>query len=238
MKKFYEALYNKNVQKQIENKTLHHIEFPDEFDKNTQNEIINFIKTYKNEKIEHGFIFDYKQSKIINGIKHGDERKVNLDYSKVSNKHKHTFTIHHHPEHGISGPSSRDIRNLLIKPREDYAIISSKNELWIIKYKGSMSTSEANKIQGMLDKLLTQSEYRKKELKTEFKLKLREKYNKLRNKYKQKYPQKWASKSALDRQNDSKEYDEMMDILFEEEANNVRLEYLNEIGIETIRIKI
>ena len=106
---------------------------PEEFGKEAFNTIDEFIK--KTIYLNHEWLlyFDYKTGEILRCVE-GKKDNVKVKFEDGEFKGKHVASIHNHPLNVISPPSGRNF-GILLREFEDYELIASNKELWILKAK-------------------------------------------------------------------------------------------------------
>ena len=108
-------------------------DLPEEFGKEAFKTIEEFIK--KTAYLNHEWLlyFDYKTGEILRCVE-GTNDNVKLEFIDDEFSGCHIASIHNHPSNLISPPSGENF-NILLREFEDYKLIASKNELWILKAK-------------------------------------------------------------------------------------------------------
>ena len=120
----------------IENiNTIEKKDLPEEFSENTFEIIDEFIKKTINLNIECLIYFDYKTGEILK-CAIGEINGVKIDFKDNEFDNHHISSIHNHPSSVYSPPSDKNF-SILIREFEDYELIASPNELWILKAKGT-----------------------------------------------------------------------------------------------------
>ena len=109
-------------------------DLPSEFSDDAYKTIVDFIRKTKDLDYEWVIFFDYLTGEILRCVKGGDSN-VKLDYNEDEFKSHHIASIHNHPENVYSPPSDKNF-GILMREFEDYELVVSVNELWILKAKG------------------------------------------------------------------------------------------------------
>lgn len=109
-------------------------DLPSEFSENAYRTIVEFLQKTKNLDYEWAIFFDYLTGEILRCVK-GDDNKVNLNFNDDEFKDCHIASIHNHPEDVYSPPSDKNF-GILMRDFEDYELVASVHELWILKAKG------------------------------------------------------------------------------------------------------
>ena len=149
---------------------------------------------------------------------------------------EHTFSIHNHPKHGVSGFSPKDIFVQLKNLQEDYGYVYfQKKELWLCIYKG-FDKGLAKDVYTTLNNANEITKYKYDSLVNEGIKLIRKKYSKLKPDFKEKYPDEWYIKLDRAIRNETDEYKHIMQKLQESEINNNTIYILNkEYNINCIR---
>ena len=108
-------------------------DLPEEFGKEAFKTIDEFIK--KTAYLNHEWLlyFDYKTGEILRCIE-GKKDEVKITFENDEFEGYHVASIHNHPLDVISPPSGKNF-GILLREFEEYELIASKNELWILKAK-------------------------------------------------------------------------------------------------------
>ena len=96
--------------------------------------LLSEIREIKIEEDEWAIFFDYWTGEILRCVK-GDDNNVTLNFNEDEFKDHHIASIHNHPENVYSPPSDRNF-GILMRDFEDYELVASGHELWILKAKG------------------------------------------------------------------------------------------------------
>lgn len=140
-KAFDRTIYNKNHFKEFcelepnQNvKSIDKNELPNEFSDELYEFIDSFRRKTANEKTEWNFYIDYETDEIIHCL-HGQERNVTDWINSGLMKNRKIMTIHNHPQGAYSAPSPANFE-ILEHDFEDYEIICSETDFWIVSAKG------------------------------------------------------------------------------------------------------
>ena len=134
-------------------KSINPNDLPKKFSKRTIKEINKFRRKTANLNYEWMLYIDYENGEIlecIKGIVGEVTGVINLD----TFKNRKVVTIHNHPEDFLS-PPSYDNFELLKYDFEDYEIICSKEEFWIIEAKGILNPNDRYLIQELIFEIYT-----------------------------------------------------------------------------------
>ena len=121
-------------------KSINPNELPKEFSKRTIKEINKFRRKTANLNYEWMLYIDYENGEILECIK-GIVGEVTGVINLNKFKNRKVVTIHNHPADFLS-PPSYDNFELLKYDFEDYEIICSKDEFWIIEAKGILNKKD------------------------------------------------------------------------------------------------
>ena len=124
----YQKLEKKNVE------LIRKEDLPSEFSDDAYHTVVDFIQKTKNLNHEWAIFFDYWTGEILRCVKGGDNNVV-LNFNEDEFKGHHIASIHNHPENVYSPPSDKNF-GILMRDFEDYELVASVNELWILKAKG------------------------------------------------------------------------------------------------------
>ena len=119
-------------------------DLPSEFSKKACNLVDLFRRKTINLDFECMLYFDYVTGEIIYCFI-GNENYLEEFIDESFFKNKNVASIHNHPRKGISPPSSNNFQIIEIED-EDYEIISSYDNIWILKSKGVYSKRFRNEI--------------------------------------------------------------------------------------------
>ena len=108
-------------------------DLPEEFTFEAYNTVDTFIKKTHDLKYECAIYFDYKTGKILK-CAIGNVNEVKIKFNDGEFKNNHVASIHNHPISVFSPPSGKNF-DILIRDFEDYELILSSKELWILKAK-------------------------------------------------------------------------------------------------------
>ena len=140
-KSFKKSIYNKYNFKKFcelkEEKTTRRIcknDLPPEFDEELCDFINLFFRKTINVKNEWEFYIDYENNEIIHCLR-GKSTIVSGFINSELMKNKKILSIHNHIKGTYSAPSCENFE-ILDHEFEDYEIICSENEYWILKAKG------------------------------------------------------------------------------------------------------
>ena len=128
-------------------------DLPKEFSKRTIREINKFRRKTANLDYEWILYIDYENGEILDCIK-GIVGEVTGVINLNSFKNRKVVSIHNHPE-GFLSPPSYDNFELLKYDFEDYEIICSKDEFWIIEAKGILNPNDRYLIQELIFNIYT-----------------------------------------------------------------------------------
>ena len=138
---FSYSIYNKHNFRKFcklkEDKTVKIIsinDLPHEFNEELSNFINLFRRKTVNEKTEWELYIDYENNEIIHCL-HGQATNVKDYVHSGLMKDRKIMTIHNHPKNTYSAPSVQNFE-IMEHEFEDYEIICSENEYWILKAKG------------------------------------------------------------------------------------------------------
>ena len=108
-------------------------DLPEEFGKEAFKTIDEFIK--KTAYLNHEWLlyFDYKTGEILRCIE-GKKDNVELKFKDGEFEGHQVASIHNHPSDVMSPPSGKNF-GILFREFEDYELIASRKELWILKFK-------------------------------------------------------------------------------------------------------
>ena len=147
---FSSSIYDKNnfkefceIKPDYSIKSIDRADLPEEFSDETCQFINLFRRKTAHEKTEWNIYIDYENNKIIHCF-HGKETKVigNIHIGLMHDKK--ILSIHNHPHQTYSAPSAANF-DILKYEFEDYEIICSENEYWILEAKGYFFTRESIK---------------------------------------------------------------------------------------------
>ena len=130
-------------------------DLPSEFSKKACDLVDLFRRKTINLDFECMLYFDYITGEIIYCFI-GNENYLEDFIDESFFKNKHIASIHNHPRKGISPPSSNNFQIIEIES-EDYEIISSYDNIWILKSKGVNSKIFRNKINFDVENILVKS---------------------------------------------------------------------------------
>ena len=82
---------------------------------------------------ECAIFFDYITGELLK-CSVGDENSVSVAFEENEFENHRVCSIHNHPDFLFPTPSEKDF-GILAKDFEDYALVASSEELWIIKAK-------------------------------------------------------------------------------------------------------
>ena len=108
-------------------------DLPNEFGDNAFNTIDGFIKKTVGLDYECVIYFDYITGEILK-CAFGELDNVTLNFANNEFSNHSVASIHNHPVNVFSPPSARNF-GIFMRDFEDYELISSHNELWILKSK-------------------------------------------------------------------------------------------------------
>lgn len=142
-KKFCELKIDKNV------KSINKKDLPHEF----SGELCEFIDLFRrktaNEKTEWNFFIDYESDEIIHCL-HGKQTNVKNLINSGLMKGRKIMTIHNHPNGTYSAPSAANFE-ILKHEFEDYEIVCSENEYWIVTAKGEYEINFRNRFKEKIE---------------------------------------------------------------------------------------
>ena len=121
---------------------------PKEFSRKTIREIIKFRRKTANLNDEWLLYIDYENGEILDCIK-GVVGELSGVINLNNYKDRKVVSIHNHPEDFLS-PPSYDNFELLRFDFEDYEVICSKDEFWIIEAKGILNQDDRYLIQELI----------------------------------------------------------------------------------------
>ena len=124
----YQKLEIKNVS------SINHNDLPSEFSEKAFKTVDEFIRKTRNLDYEIVLYFDYMTEEILKCIK-GCKNKVSFEFENKEFEGHHVASIHNHPKDVYSPPSDKNF-GILVRDFEDYELVASKNELWVLKAKG------------------------------------------------------------------------------------------------------
>lgn len=119
---------------------------PKEFSDESIDYIVDVLKKRGNASIEYGQSFNYKTGKPLNHECKGIKDEVDIDMKNVNLDQGEIATQHNHPSTGLRAPSGYDFFVAMSNIWEDYKIIISKNEIWVIEAKGRFDTKIRNDV--------------------------------------------------------------------------------------------
>ena len=108
---------------------------PDEFGDNAFKTVEVFIKKTYELDYECLIYFDYTTGEVLR-FKTGKSDEVRLSFEDGEFDGYHVASLHNHPSNVFSPPSGKNF-GILARDFEDYELIVSKDELWILKAKGT-----------------------------------------------------------------------------------------------------
>ena len=114
-------------------KSIDRNDLPKELSEKTCTFIDIFRRKTANEKTEWNFYIDYENDEIIHCL-HGTKTSVKEWINSGLMENRKIITIHNHPSKTYSAPSAKNFE-ILEHSFEDYEIICSKKEYWILKAK-------------------------------------------------------------------------------------------------------
>jgi len=126
--KHYEKLKINNVA------SIKPSDLPSEFGEGAFKTVDEFIKKTCFLDFEWVIYFDYITGEILKGVS-GMKDNVSLDFDGDKFEGYHIASIHNHPADVYSPPSDKNF-GILMRGFEDFELIASVNELWILKAKG------------------------------------------------------------------------------------------------------
>ena len=109
-------------------------DLPNEFCDNAFNIVDEFIRKTSGCDKEILIYFDYFSGEIIECVI-GDFDNVSFEVNGDDRIRKNICSIHNHPKEVFSPPSGKNF-GILMREYEDYELIASESELWILKAKG------------------------------------------------------------------------------------------------------
>lgn len=113
---------------------------PQEFSDASIEYVVDVLKKRGNASIEYGQSFNYKTGKPLNRECKGSKDEVDIDMTNVNLYQGEIATQHNHPSTGLRAPSAHDFFVAMSNVWEDYKIIISKKEIWVIEAKGKFDT--------------------------------------------------------------------------------------------------
>ena len=119
---------------------------PKEFSNESIEYIVDVLKKRGNASIEYGQSFNYKTGKPLNHECKGLKDEVDIDMKNVNLDQGKIATQHNHPSTGLRAPSGHDFFVAMSNIWEDYKIIISKKEIWVIEAKGRFDTKIRNNV--------------------------------------------------------------------------------------------
>lgn len=110
-------------------------DLPDEFSDKAFKTVDEFIKKTYELDYECLIYFDYITGEILK-FSLGKLDKVKLQFVEGEFDDYHVASMHNHPSNVFSPPSGKNF-GILARDFEDYELIASREELWILKAKGT-----------------------------------------------------------------------------------------------------
>lgn len=115
------------------NKTIKISDLPEEFSQDALKTINDFIQKTHNLNYEIVIYFDYITGEILKcGI--GSLNRVKLKFVEGEFEGHSVASIHNHPQSVYSPPSDKNF-GILMRDFEDYELVVSIDELWVLKAK-------------------------------------------------------------------------------------------------------
>ena len=145
------SLYNKDNFKEFcrlktdwKIKSVDKSDLPEDISEETKEFIDIFRRKTAKEKTEWNFFIDYENNEIIHCL-HGGETNVKnrIHYALMQNRK--ILSIHNHPSGTYSAPSATNFE-ILNHEFEDYEIICSEEEFWILESKSQFTKNYIEKI--------------------------------------------------------------------------------------------
>lgn len=130
---------------------------PKEFSDESIDYILDVLKKRGNASIEYGQSFNYKTGKPLNRECKGIKDEVDVDMENVDLDQGEIATQHNHPSTGLRAPSGHDFFVAMGNTWEDYKVIISKNEIWVIEAKGRFDTKIRNTVYERLNEFAMNS---------------------------------------------------------------------------------
>ena len=130
---------------------------PKEFSDESIDYILDVLKKRGNASIEYGQSFNYKTGKPLNRECKGIKDEVDIDMENVDLDQGEIATQHNHPSTGLRAPSGHDFFVAMGNTWEDYKVIISKNEIWVIEAKGRFDTKIRNTVYERLNEFAMNS---------------------------------------------------------------------------------
>ena len=124
---FYKNLKNQDIA------SIKTDDLPDEFGEDSFKIIDEFIKKTYYLDYECLILFDYITGEILKCAV-GSEDNVSISFKEGEFENHNVASIHNHGEGIFSPPSGKDF-DIINRDFEDYELIASQNELWILKAK-------------------------------------------------------------------------------------------------------
>ena len=109
-------------------------DLPSEFSDKAYETVDEFIRKTRDLDYEIVLYFDYVTGEVHKCAK-GDGNNVKLNFEENEFKKCNIASIHNHPSSVYSPPSDKNF-GILMRTFEDYELIASAKELWILKAKG------------------------------------------------------------------------------------------------------
>ena len=171
-------------------------ELPEEFSDDSIEYMTNTILKRVTSKYEYGQIFSYKTGEIISPEFDGSEIGVLINERKPMNywntlslqekeyyeKHPDEFswnyttnkeflaTQHNHTKKGLYAPSPEDLTDSLLRDWEDYSIVYSRKEVWIIQSDDYINNYQKEQFEKeVYDKIVNPTKEECKKLRDNFK---------------------------------------------------------------------
>ena len=123
----YQKLEIKNVS------SIRREDLPSDFSDDAFKTVDEFIRKTRDLNYEFVIYFDYVTGEILKCVKGGKDA-VSFDFEDGEFEGYQVASIHNHPEDVYSPPSGKNF-GILVRNFEDYELIASVNELWILKAK-------------------------------------------------------------------------------------------------------
>ena len=109
-------------------------DLPQEFGVGAFKTVDEFIKKTRFLDCEWVIYFDYLSGEILKCVSEGKDN-VSFNFESGEFEGHHVASIHNHPADVYSPPSDKNF-SILMRGFEDFELVSSVNELWILKAKG------------------------------------------------------------------------------------------------------
>lgn len=112
---------------------------PEDISDNSLKYIISVLKKRGNSKVEYGQIFNYVSGEPLGKESKGIQDEVEISPIGVDLTEKYLASQHNHTGKGLDAPSGYDFFMAMTNRWENYKVILSKKEIWVIKAEGNFN---------------------------------------------------------------------------------------------------